>query len=65
MKTYIEKKANFFKSAKPIWPEELLGQMNYTLEFRAVIDMQSFETCKLKIAVSTIYRVFINGQFAG
>ena len=65
MKTYIEKKANFFKSAKPIWPEELMGQMNYTLEFRAVIDMQSFETCKLKIAVSTIYRVFINGQFAG
>lgn len=65
MEKYIDKRANFFKSAKPVWPEELMGQMNYALEFRAIFDMQNCGTSLLKIATSTVYRIFINGEFAG
>jgi len=61
----IDQKANFFKSAKPVWPEELMGQMNYMVGFRAVVNVPKQDTAILKIAVSTLYRVFINGEFIG
>ena len=57
--------SNVFQAAKPIWPIELMGQMNYTVEFRAVIDCKNTGTGILKITTSTVYRVFINGEFAG
>ena len=52
--------------AVPVWTKGREKEMNLTLGFRGVFEapIQS-ETLLLRIAASTIYRVFFNGEFLG
>lgn len=61
---------NDFQSAKPIWPKDRSEEMNVFVGFRAEVpqvagnDSGKGETV-LKVAASTVYRVWINGEFLG
>ena len=54
-----------FHSAKPVWPEGLERQMNSFVEFRASFDAKSGERPVLRVTGSSVYRIRLNGKFAG
>jgi alpha-L-rhamnosidase len=54
-----------FRSAKPIWPTGRETEMNLSVGFRAVIDGPQSEGAVLRVAASTIYRAWLNGEFLG
>lgn len=54
-----------FDSAKPIWPEGREQAMNLSVGFRAVFDCPKGRQPMLRIAGSSIYRIYLNGEFAG
>lgn len=56
-----------FHSAKPVWPKARETEMNLTVGFRAVIEAPADKTQKvvLRVAASTIYRAWLNGEFLG
>ena len=54
-----------FQSAKPVWPRGRENRMNDFVEFRATFRCDCDEAPILRIAASTVYRVRLNGQFAG
>ena len=56
--------ARFFE-AKPIWIEDREAEMNLTVGFRACFNNPEAGDVILKIAASTLYRVYLNGQFIG
>ena len=49
-----------FLSALPIWPENRALEKNLFVEFRTVIDGPA----TLRLTASSLYRVFVNGEFA-
>jgi alpha-L-rhamnosidase len=53
------------ESARPIWPTGREQEMNLLVGFRAVIDAPKTKPVHLRVAASTLYRAFVNGQFAG
>lgn len=53
-----------FASAKPIWPETLESTMNAFVDFHSKFDYKSGKAV-LRITGSTVYRVRVNGAFAG
>ena len=59
--------ADFFTSAKPVWPEGRETEMNVSVGFRAVIDVDSTdgEPVTLSVAGASIYRAWVNGEFVG
>ncbi len=54
-----------FKSAKPIWPATLETEKNMLVGFRATFDRPKDNQVVLKLTASTLYRVYLNGEFIG
>ena len=54
-----------FQSAKPVWPEGRELQMNSFVEFRASFDAKDGERPVLRVTGSSVYRIRLNGEFAG
>jgi alpha-L-rhamnosidase len=54
-----------FLSARPIWPEGRETEKNMTVGFRAIFDRPICSNITLKITGSSIYRIYINGNFIG
>jgi alpha-L-rhamnosidase len=54
-----------FKKAKPVWLKNHELEMNVTAGFRSVFSSTENENISVKIAASTIYRIFLNGKFIG
>jgi alpha-L-rhamnosidase len=52
-----------FSSAKPVWPKGRETEKNLLVGFRATFRAQPQERLWLRATGSTIYRVFLNGQF--
>jgi len=52
-----------FSEAKPVWVQGLEKEKNIHAGFRAVFPILGKETVSLSLAGSTIYRVFLNGEF--
>jgi alpha-L-rhamnosidase len=53
------------QKAKPVWAAGRETEMNVNLGFRTVFQIPLQNTVKVKITASTIYRVFLNGEFLG
>jgi alpha-L-rhamnosidase len=52
-----------FKSGHPAWAEGRAEEMNLSLGFRAVVDVKDAgEKAVLRVAASTIYRAWVNGE---
>jgi alpha-L-rhamnosidase len=54
-----------FLSAQPVWPEGREKECNLTTGFRAVFEAPAGERVVLRLAGSTLYRAFLNGDFVG
>jgi alpha-L-rhamnosidase len=54
-----------FGKALPVWVAGREKEMNLNLGFRAVFQAENGKAVRLKLAASTIYRVFLNGEFVG
>jgi alpha-L-rhamnosidase len=52
-----------FNSAQAVWPEGRETEMNLFVGFRAVIDAPESGDATLRVAASTLYRCFVNGEF--
>ena len=52
-----------FRSAKPIWPSGREKEMNLFVGFRAIFDAPSGQHVQLRVAGSTLYRIYLNGEF--
>jgi len=56
---------NIFKKAIPLWPEGLEKEMNLMVGFRTILNHLRGKKTVFRIAASSLYRFFINGEFAG
>jgi alpha-L-rhamnosidase len=54
-----------FIKAKPVWPRGKDKEMNVTVGFRAVFDWDAAQNALLCMTGSSLYRVYVNGEFAG
>ena len=54
-----------FKKAKPVWLKDRELEMDLTVGFRSVFPSSKQQNVSVKIAASTIYRLFLNGEFVG
>ena len=54
-----------FTAAKPVWLEGRETEMNVYAGFRAVIDDAVSEPATIRVAASTLYRLYVNGEFIG
>jgi alpha-L-rhamnosidase len=54
-----------FLEAKPVWIKDREKEKNLSLGFRACFNQSTSAEVTIKIAASTIYGVFLNGQFVG
>ncbi|MDX9754429.1 MAG: hypothetical protein RBU29_10735, partial [bacterium] len=64
-----------FLEAKPVWPgvkdsatgriESLAGEKNLFVGFRTVFEADAAQPVAVRLTASSLYRVFVNGEFAG
>lgn len=54
---------DLMKKALPVWVEGRQTEMNLTLGFRGSFQARKSQNFSLKITASTLYRVFLNGEF--
>lgn len=54
-----------FRSAQPVWLEGREREMNLTVGFSATIQKPSATPITLLLTGATLYRIWINGEFAG
>jgi alpha-L-rhamnosidase len=54
-----------FLSARPVWPEGRETEKNLLVGFRALFQAPPGEKVLLRATGSTLYRAFVNGEFAG
>jgi alpha-L-rhamnosidase len=54
-----------FRAARPIWPAGRSREMNLLVGFHCRIDCAGGGTAVLRIAASSLYRVYLNGTFCG
>jgi alpha-L-rhamnosidase len=54
-----------FTASQPIWPAGLEKQMNCSVGFRSVFSAPPGGEAVLRLAASSVYRVFLNGEFLG
>ncbi len=54
-----------FRSAKPVWLEGREREMNLTVGFSATVPKPASATVTLRLTGVILYRIFVNGQFAG
>ncbi len=52
-----------FRSAKPIWPRGREKEMNLFVGFRAIFAAPRGQHVQLRVAGSTLYRIYLNGEF--
>jgi alpha-L-rhamnosidase len=57
--------SSLIQKAFPVWVAGRETEMNLNLGFRGVFQVKNEQNITLKIAASTIYRVFVNGEFVG
>jgi alpha-L-rhamnosidase len=57
--------SSLIQKAVPVWAAGREKEMNLNLGFRGVFQFGNEQNVRLKIAASTIYRVFVNGEFVG
>lgn len=55
----------YFKQAQPVWAKGRETEMNLTLGFRGVFTAGKSDDPVLSITGSSLYRVFINGEYLG
>jgi alpha-L-rhamnosidase len=53
------------RKALPVWADGREKEMNLNLGFRGVFQAENRQDVTLKVTASTIYRVFLNGEFIG
>lgn len=53
------------KKAVPVWVQGREKEMNLTLGFRGIFQSWGNQNYTLKITASTLYRVYLNGEFLG
>ncbi|MBN2853742.1 MAG: hypothetical protein JXQ23_13480 [Clostridia bacterium] len=53
----------YFKKAEAVWQSGRQTEMNVTLGFRCVFDAVKASDVILKLAASSIYRIYLNNQF--
>ena len=56
---------SLFKAAKPIWPDGREKEMNLFVGFRTVFQASKEQPMTLRLTASSLYRVFVNGEFCG
>jgi alpha-L-rhamnosidase len=61
----VETTTTLIQKARPVWADGLEKDMNIMLGFRAVFQAKKGQEPQLSIAASTLYRVYVNGEFAG
>lgn len=49
----------------PVWAEGREKEMNLTLGFRGVFTVDKNDKTHLRVAASTVYRIYLNGKFVG
>ena len=54
-----------FQAALPVWPEGRATRMNDFVEFRASFEVKTDEKPVLRVTGSSVYRIRLNGEFAG
>jgi len=54
---------NYFKKAKPVWPEGLERERNIHAEFRAAFKASKNQSVALCVTGATLFRVVLNGRF--
>ena len=55
-----------FQTAKPVWPVGLEKEKNLLVGFRSIVDFPAArKTVIFKITGSSLYRFYVNGEFAG
>ncbi len=54
-----------FRTAKPMWPTGREVEKNLSVGFRAVFEAPGTDRTVLRLAASTIYRAYVNGEFCG
>lgn len=52
-------------SGRPIWPKGREEEKNLFVGFRAVFRRGAGERCVLRVTGSSVYRIFVNGEFFG
>ncbi|MDR0538269.1 MAG: hypothetical protein LBH04_09585 [Tannerellaceae bacterium] len=55
----------FMQKARPVWASGREREMNVNLGFRGIFKANAGQSVKLRIAASTLYRVYVNGSFLG
>ncbi len=63
--TVLAAPAPEFRSAKPIWPAGRETEKNLAVGFRAGFVAPEGETVLVRVAASSLYRVYLNGKFLG
>jgi alpha-L-rhamnosidase len=53
------------QKAQPVWAAGREKEMNLSMGFRGVFQSRGNSKTTLRIAASTLYRVFVNGEFVG
>ena len=54
-----------FQAARPVWPEGREREKNLTAGFRTQFAARTHERVVLRATGSTLYRIFLNGEFIG
>jgi alpha-L-rhamnosidase len=54
-----------FQTAKPVWPAGHETEKNMTVGFRAAFETPAGQKVLLRAAGSTLYRIYLNGEFLG
>jgi len=54
-----------FCSARPIWPKGRETEKNLSVGFRAVFEQRGRSYAVLRVTGSSVYRIFLNGNFLG
>lgn len=54
-----------FQAAVPVWPDGREKERNLQVGFRAVIGRPATPSVLLRLTGSTVYRIWVNGEFAG
>ncbi len=54
-----------FQAARPVWPEGRDKERNLLVEFRTAFDRPGPGPVVVRLAGASLYRVFVNGAFAG
>ena len=55
----------YFRKAQPVWPAGRQLEKNLMVGFRSEFDRPANGSALLKITGSTLYRIYLNGSFAG